>query len=410
MEIIRRFKKNEKGSITIMVLTAMLFMLVVITISYLSISNESIGQNKKISQISEQYQVTDEDMKQEYQKAINSLSVKDYVKVGDYVDYEPTIATKDGQKVDESQLTYTSPTGTIPTDNTGIITHGNGYTSAEEGGGQTFTAKANDGSETGVKWRVLSVSDNKIELISEKPVLKDETSQDNGNFVLQGGIGYLYAEQELNEICKIYGYGYGADKDVGATYTVGGPEDTPIIGKIEGTGARSVTIDDLYKMAGIYIDKKDGKMKYSNGEVIECSYGETTNFTEGVFYPTLNSSEKSYAGKSISTKTGFKNTYFSLKTTDEYITDTTKINLMFMKEPYWFSSRSINCIESRVNFGVNIINTQYQGMLILCSGQNSNLYQSQPHCDCAVRPIVTLKADVIDLGIDYNKDNIWRLK
>ena len=73
MEIIRRFKKNEKGSITVMVLTAMLFMLVVITISYLSISNESIGQNKKISQISKQYQVTNDDMEQEYYEVYNSI-------------------------------------------------------------------------------------------------------------------------------------------------------------------------------------------------------------------------------------------------------------------------------------------------------------------------------------------------
>lgn len=70
MEIIKRFKKSEKGSITIMVLTSMLFILVVLTASYLAISNESSGQDKKISQISKQYQVTDEDMRKKFDKIL----------------------------------------------------------------------------------------------------------------------------------------------------------------------------------------------------------------------------------------------------------------------------------------------------------------------------------------------------
>ncbi len=40
---------------------------------------------------------------------MNNLKVEDYVKVGDYVDYNPTIASKDGTKVEESKLSYTSP-------------------------------------------------------------------------------------------------------------------------------------------------------------------------------------------------------------------------------------------------------------------------------------------------------------
>ena len=406
MEIIKKFKKSEKGSITVMVLTSMLFMLVVITASYLAISNESNEQNKKISQISKQYQVTDEDMEQKYQKILNGVKVKDYVKVGDYVDYDPTIATKDGVMVDESKLTYTSPTGTIPTDDTGIITHGNGYTSQEEGGGQTFTAKANDGSENGLKWRVLSVSDDKVELISETPVLKDETSQDDGNFVLQGGIGYLYAEQELNEVCKIYGYGYGADTSIGSTYTVGGPEDTPVIGKIEGTGARSITIEDLNKLAGIYEDKADGQMKYSDGIVINSKYG-TETLKEAIYYPTLNSSDNTYTGRSANKKNGLKYTMYEWNRDKiDYNTQT-----MLFNGKYWLASRCVDTYYSDSYFRIhNVGNTKVYAEG-LCNGNMFSLDQ-YTLSNFAVRPVVTLKSDVIDLSINYDKDNIniWRLK
>lgn len=396
MESIRKFKKSQKGSITIMVLTSMLFMLVVITASYLAISNESIGQNKKISQISKQYQVTDDDMRQEYQKIVNGLKVKDYVKVGDYVDYEPTKAdVGKTQAVEQSKLTYISPTGTIPTDDTGIITHGNGY------GEQKFTAKANTGDEKGLKWRVLSVSDDKVELISETPVLKDDTSQDDGNFVLNGGIGYLYAEQELNEICKIYGYGYGADANIETEYTVGGPEDTPIIGKIKGSGARSINIEDLNKQAGIYEDKVDGKIKYSNGKLVDSNYGSETNPTTAVFYPTLSSRDTLNKGTSSSAKSGFKYTYYTWSRTeiiDDDIQDMLKGN-------YFIASRCIMTNSSTAYFFVR--NTAMNQAL--CSGDETdglfigfNKY--------GLRPVVTLKANVIDLETDYNKADVWRLK
>ena len=80
MNMINKFKKSEKGSITVMVLTSMLFMLVVITASYLSISNKSVDQNRKVSKISKQYQVTDDDMRQEYQKIVKMLQ-KYYIRL-----------------------------------------------------------------------------------------------------------------------------------------------------------------------------------------------------------------------------------------------------------------------------------------------------------------------------------------
>ena len=75
MNIIKKFRKSEKGSITVMVLSAMLFLIGVITVSYFAMSNKSIDQNKKVSQIAKQYKASDEKMEKEYQKAVNNVSL-----------------------------------------------------------------------------------------------------------------------------------------------------------------------------------------------------------------------------------------------------------------------------------------------------------------------------------------------
>ncbi len=54
-------------------------------------------------------------------------------------------------------------------------------------------------------------------LISEGPI----QTNDNKNFYLKGAIGYLYAEEELNKICSIYGYGEGANTSKTFSYEVG---------------------------------------------------------------------------------------------------------------------------------------------------------------------------------------------
>ena len=85
-------------------------------------------------------------------------------------------------------------------------------------------------------------------------------------------------------MCKIFGYGYGADTSKGANYTVGGPADTPITGKIEGTGARSITIEDINKQAGI---------TEADFTTLSSSYGNTTNnqFVD-IFYPTVDTTKR----------------------------------------------------------------------------------------------------------------------
>lgn len=387
MNIIKKFRKSEKGSITVMVLSAMLFLIGTITVSYFAMSNKSIDQNKKVSQIAKQYKASDEDMENEYQKAVNNLKVEDYVKVGDYVDYNPTIASKDGTKVEESKLSYTSPIGTASE-------HGNGKTE------QTFKATAD------TKWRVLSIKNGTVELISENVI---KTFDTNSEFVLRGARGYLYAEQELNEACKIFGYGYGADTTKGGNYTVGGPLDTLVTGKIEGTGARSITVEDINKIAGVY--EENGQMKYSDGTIINSNYGDTTKPTENIKFPTIdiNKGDNITGISKLAQLKNVKNTEYSYK--KDKIANQDISEILFGNN-YWLASRSINT-ESTYDFCVSCVYGQnvYIGNAGVCYDLNGNFIERD--LSRTIRPIVTLKKNVIDLSnIDSNPEgiNVWHLK
>lgn len=94
MKIIKKFKKSEKGSITIMVLASMLFILVVITASYVAISNKSVGQNRKVTQISKQYQVTDNDMTQEFSETLNDSEFLDINQIQSISMFDKTTNTE----------------------------------------------------------------------------------------------------------------------------------------------------------------------------------------------------------------------------------------------------------------------------------------------------------------------------
>lgn len=387
MNIIKKFRKSEKGSITVMVLSAMLFLIGTITVSYFAMSNKSIDQDKKVSQIAKQYKASDEDMEKEYQKAVNNLKVEDYVKVGDYVDYNPTIASKDGTKVEESKLSYTSPTGTASE-------HGNGYSE------QTFKATKN------TQWRVLSIENGTVELISRNGI---KTFDKDLDFFIKGARGYLYAEQELNEVCKIFGYGYGADTTKGGSYTVGGPLDTLVTGKIEGTGARSITVEDINKIAGVY--EENGQMKYSDGTIINSNYGDTTKPTENIKFPTIdiNKGDNITGISKLAQLKNVKNTEYSYKKDKMANQDISEI---LFGNNYWLASRSINT-ESTYDFCVSFVFGQnvYIGYTGVCYDLDGDFIERD--LSGTIRPIVTLKKNVIDLSnIDSNPEgiNVWHLK
>lgn len=201
-------------------------------------------------------------IKEIYEKDINNIddvyttlennskkNLKEVIKIGDYVAYNVVEGVED-----KSKLTYESPVGTG-------MSHGNGHSV------QTFTANSN------IKWRVLSIdySSGEITLISETPIQTD-VGQD---FYLSGAIGYLYVEQELNEICKIYGYGKGANTTKTFEYETGDVVEGLDKGTIVGSGARSINVEDINKITG-YDPQKD--------ESIKDTY--LKEYTHTAFYPT----------------------------------------------------------------------------------------------------------------------------
>ena len=310
-------------------------------------------------------------------KIEEGIDIAKYVKVGDFVDYNPTITTKDGTtSVETSKLSYSSPIGTA-------TEHGNGNSV------QNFTATAD------TRWRVLSIENGVVELISEN-VIKTKTSDTNANFILKGTRGYLYAERELNEVCKIFGYGYGADTTKGGSYTTGGPIDTQITGKIEETGARSITIEDINKKAGIT------KADYTT---LNSIYGTTKNPTSNVYYPTVNGD--STTGES--TSEGVKNLKYTYYDYDKSKIENTDIQNMLFNGNYWLASRCIGANSIRTAFNVCFVGGDNASAYALCSGYSSYL-DEHTRSSWAVRPVVTLNSDIIDVSTNYSTEGEWKLK
>ena len=72
--------KSEKGSISIFVLAAMIFMTTILAISYIGINNKQIAQEKEIQRIQEEYSAKDsmqqeKQMEEAYKKAIKNLEI-----------------------------------------------------------------------------------------------------------------------------------------------------------------------------------------------------------------------------------------------------------------------------------------------------------------------------------------------
>lgn len=276
------------------------------------------------------------------------------VGIGDYVAYDPTSGV-----TDTSKLSYTSPEGTG-------MSHGNGEKE------QKFSVNNN------TKWRVLSIdtSISEIVLIQEKAI---------SMLGLKGAIGYLYAEEELNKICSIYGYGNGANTNKEFYYQTGDTIEGLTTEKITGSGARSINVDDINAIT---------KYKY----VPEKSYTHT------IFHPT----KKTQSGKSelAENRNDFTTSYRYMG--DSYFNFTDKLyQILFCSQSpmgsYWLASRSIDSNPTWSEFNVRYISDSYMNMLSnskLEEGNRSNLTDS---CiTYGVRPIVYLKASVKTTGQDSN--------
>lgn len=360
--------KQEKGSITLFVLISMIFFLMFLVGMYMLSATAESGVIQEQARIKEIYEQGVNNIDEVYATLENESKqkLKNVIKVGDYVAYDSTAGV-----TDKNLLTYTSPVGT------GML-HGNGCSktsdNADLSGGQTFTANSN------IKWKVLSIDDEtgEIVLISEEPIRAD-----NGiDFHMQGAIGYLYAEQELNEICKIYGYGKGANTLKIFEYEIGDAVEGIETRQIIGSGARSIKAEDINQIIG-YTPK------------LAQTYSHT------ISYPTLRTISGVSETKETRTDPSTSYNYAIL----EYLDNTSNIYKTLFRNKddtrsisYWLASRTSWNSSNNVNWTGKYVESDKVTGFEFCNDGN---FTEAPRIH-GVRPIVYLKPNIQTTGQDGN--------
>ena len=314
---------------------------------YLHVLTTDNAGNKKET-ISEAFKVT------------SSLSSK--VNVGDYVAYKA------------GTHSYTSKKGTG-------TAGGNGYDTP-----QIFTSNDN------IKWRVLSKENNEVVLISEEPLQTD----DNKEFYLNGAIGYLYAEEELNKICSIYGHGVGANTSKTFSYEVG-----DVVGEVEkrtltGSGARSITVEDVNKICGV-----------TPSTALDSEYGK--EYTKSIYYPTR-TTETGYSTSKASRTD--KYTYYSYVGSEKIATTSNEYRMLFRNGvdtdniAYWLASCCVGSGSNRSGFNVRYVVSGSVSYASVGHGRSDCFAEYSP--SGGVRPIVYLKSDIQTSGKDSSE--AWKIE
>ena len=324
-------------------------------------SSSWVEGNKKIEvKTKEGYVFYVEEEKVEFvekqEGAAKTKTLVSQVEVGDYVAYKA------------GTHTYTSEKGTG-------TAGGNGYDTP-----QTFTSNDN------IKWRVLSKENNEVVLISEEPLQTD----DNKNFYLNGAIGYLYAEEELNKICSIYGHGVGANTNKTFSYEVG-----DVVEKVEkraytGSGARSITVEDVNKICGV-----------TPSTELNSEYGK--EYTKSIYYPTR-TTETGKSGSAASRTD--KNTCYGYTGSDKILATSNEYKMLFENKYYWLASRCVYSGSNLSYFYVHSLRSGDVGCAYVGEGR-SDLFNELSDC-YGVCPIVYLKSNIQTSGKDSSE--AWKIE
>ena len=286
-----------------------------------------------------------------------------HIHIGDYVNYTPV-----NSSIPSTDLTYTSYG-----DKSGM-----GYFDEESyGGGPNYYDYLPDEiinqkfvATNSTTWRILGLEeaegDKHILLTSGSPI-KKETSMNDPNYYLYSVRAYMNMEEELDNICSIYGHGDGAIK------------------------ARSLTIEDVNKICGVTVDssgiKPEGINKL-NG------FGSSRSFTNQYASP------EDFLAKKRTNFSEESNSY-------EYNGDNQLLNIANNKRLYemifypeeqqyykanWIASKCIDSItySAGCGFDMGIVCAGRTGPGA-CSAFNSN--GTEYYFSCGVRPVVYLETD-----------------
>ena len=321
------------------------------------------------------------------------------MKVGDYVNYDPTL------EANASDLTYTSTA-----DKTGTNSD------------QEFNATTYKSAEYG--WRILGVSNGKIRLISEEFIGAGTYTDSNRTYyTLKGQKGFINGIEELNKISAIFGHGKGAEKATSITV-----EDiNEITGYNPETAKYSQGDWDEYGNKVTYTKEGETKLSSSatNGEtwsgtIDTFNYYDKSNKT----FKTLTSGSTQitstyycYNPTTLNTKqekptqgvdeNGVYNTIYQILF-GKYAVNTDSYEISFVgtgtQPRYWLASESANTVTNGVNWGLRRVNDGkvYNRGIYFSSGTEYS------YDDFGVRPIVYLKSDI---SLEWNNTlQKWKIK
>ena len=333
------------------------------------------------------------------------------IEIGSYITYDPTHSDLEGNdEIFKEETSYAgSPTATgyyIAADQQ--LEKGNGY------GDYTYNNTLITGG-----WKVLGVDEETggILLISAD-LVKDKNGS---NFGLRGIAGYIYGVEELNKVCSVFGYGYGANY------------------------SRSVKVEDINKVTG-YNPKNTGVYdpeQIGDKTTKYYAYNSTYQYNNMVTYkcdPTaankvlayIGNSKKSEGTDSNYAKYGFNwfegnswNNLFLINVNEETINTTPQKSNYYLYYPnslttndigtnildkvyvtvfgesnisYWLSSSYSVSYSSSINYGIrNVNNGVVRGNDLYTSKANSSSIKKN------TRPVVSLKTD-IELS-EYNSEH-----
>ena len=306
------------------------------------------------------------------------VNIAEYVKIGDLVNYTPDDKEED-EYYDKFGETYS------------------GY------------ANGNIGQDDTLKWRVLNINtDGTVDLISDKPT--------SSQVCFKGARGYNNGVYLLNDYCK-----------------------TMYSNSSLGAEARSLNIEDIQDKMKV-VDEETGKKAYENYTESNTGtkYGDTYSYSSNKWYPlqwkndngttgeskqeTVTSYETDADAKAQETAGGLivTQTYWHLSAGNiqsNFISadtrDTTKATSMYYEllcnngsSYYWLASRYVNTSDSSYSeFGLRDV---YRGNV---NGNNMfNSYDFGYGINYYVRPVVSLKSNIINTDDGYNETTGWSLK
>ncbi len=299
---------------------------------------------------------------------ITNIETKQTLKVGDYVDYDPTL------EANASDLTYTSKT-----DKTGADSD------------QEFNAETYKNAEYG--WRILGVSKGKLRLISGEFVgAGNYTNGSRTYYTLKGQKGYINGIEELNKISAIFGHGKGEYGNK-VTYTKEG--ETKLSSSATNGQKWSGTQNTLN-----YYDKSNKTFKTLTSG--------STQITSTFYYynPTTLNTKQEKPTQGVD-ENGVYNTIYQILF-GKYAVNTDSYEISFVgtgtQPRYWLASESALTVKNGVTWGLRRVNDGK----VLNRGIFFSTGTEYSYDDYGVRPIVYLKSDI---SLEWNNTlQKWKIK